>query len=115
LRFFYEFHANGFFWKSLNTTFVALVPKKAGENVVKDFRTISLVGSEYKILVKVFTIGLKGVLGEIVSDLKNGFIQGRRILGSILTVNECWDSRLWFGRSRVLCKLDVEKAYDHVN
>ena len=33
----------------------------------------------------------------------------------MLIASKCIDSRLKTGVLRVLCKLDVEKAYDHVN
>ena len=38
-----------------------------------------------------------------------------RALDSVLIASKCIDSRLKTGISRVLCKLDVEKAYDHMN
>jgi hypothetical protein len=46
-----------------------------------------------------------------VSDTQNAFIQGRQILDFVLIANDCFDSRLWFGRLGFLCR----KAYDHVN
>ncbi|XP_059654736.1 uncharacterized protein LOC132301504 [Cornus florida] len=70
---FQEFHSTGVFEKSLNASFIALIPKKGSTSDIKDFRLISLVGCE------------------------------------------CVDSRLGNGVPGVLCKLDIEKAYDHVN
>ena len=39
----------------------------------------------------------------------------RQILDSFLIASKCIDSRLKSGVSGVLCRLDVEKAYDHVS
>lgn len=33
----------------------------------------------------------------------------------MLIVNECIEDKTLFGHNGLLCKLDLEKAYDHVN
>ena len=54
-------------------------------------------------------------MGKVISKSQNTFVEGRQILNAILIANEVVDSRLKSNESGVLCKLDIEKAYDHVN
>ena len=63
----HHFHVTGQFEKSLNVTFIALIPKKAATVEIKGFQPISLVGGVYKILAKVLASHLCLVLGEIIS------------------------------------------------
>jgi hypothetical protein len=112
---FHDFHVSRNFVKSLNVTFLALIPKKPGAQECKDFRPISLVTGMYKIIAKVLANRLSGVLPKLISASQNAFVGGRQILDSVLVANESLDSRLKSGFPGVLCKLDIEKAYDHVN
>lgn len=66
MAFFEEFFLHGMFQRSLNSTFLVLLPKKGGAKDLKDFRPIRLAGGLYKLLAKVLANRLKTVVGEVV-------------------------------------------------
>ncbi|RVW32661.1 Transposon TX1 uncharacterized 149 kDa protein [Vitis vinifera] len=115
MGFFKDFFERGKFVRSLNSTFLVLVPKKGGADDLRDYRPISLVGGLYKILAKVLANRLKKVVSKVVSPTQNAFVEGRQILDVALIANEAIDSLLKGDEAGVLCKLDLEKAYDHIN
>ena len=58
-----EFFEHSRFVKSLNVTFLVLVPKRRTVEDLQDLRPISLVGGIYKILTKVLANRIKRLWG----------------------------------------------------
>ena len=117
IRMFCEFFSSGRFVSSLNATFVCLILKKGKVEDISDFRRISFVGCIYKLLSKVLANRMKGVIEDLISGNQNSFLGGCQILD----VMRCFwqmssfDSRVKSGDTDVSCKLDIDKACDHVN
>ena len=114
LGFFKEFHEHSRFAKSLNATFLVLIPKKQNVEDFKDLRPISLVGGLYKILTKVLANRIKRVMNKVISQSR--ICRGEIDSGGCLDCsNEIVDSILRRKESGLVCKLDIEKVYESIN
>nr|GEW58369.1 RNA-directed DNA polymerase, eukaryota [Tanacetum cinerariifolium] len=96
--------------KGCNSTLITLIPKIPGANMVKDFRPISLIGSFYKIIAKVLTNRLVGMLGDIVNEVQSVFIANRKILDGPFIVNEAIQWCKKKKKQALIIKVDFEKA-----
>ena len=103
------------FSRASTTCFWFCYLRNGGAEDLGDFRPISLLGGLYNLLAKVLANRLKKVIGKVVSLYQNAFVMGRQIFDASLIANEVIDS--WQKREEkgLICKLDVEKAYDSIN
>ncbi|GJX88119.1 reverse transcriptase domain-containing protein [Tanacetum coccineum] len=70
-----------------NSSFITLIPKVDNPLVVSDFRPISLIGAQYKILAKILANRLSCVIDSVISPEQAAFIKTRKILdGPLMTV-----------------------------
>ena len=55
------------------------------------------------------------MMNKLVNPAQNAIVEGRQILDASLIANEAINSMLKKKEKGVLCKLDIEKAYDQIN
>ncbi|GKC55783.1 RNA-directed DNA polymerase, eukaryota [Tanacetum coccineum] len=108
------FFTYGVIPKGCNSSFIALILKILDANMVKDFRPISLIGSLYKIIAKIWANRLVGVLGDIVNEVQSAFIAERQILDGPFILNEVLQWCKMKRKQSLIFKVDFEKAYDSV-
>lgn len=83
-----QFELDGLIPKGCNSSFIALVPKIQDPLHLNDFRPISLIGCQYKVIAKVLANRLLKVINSIVSEVQTAYIQGRQITYGPLIVNK---------------------------
>ena len=84
-------------------SFPLLTVLAVGAENLRDFRPISLVGGLYKWLAKVLANKLKKVVGKVILEAQNAFVEGRQILDASLIANEAIESILKNNRCGILC------------
>ncbi|KAA3478413.1 LINE-1 reverse transcriptase isogeny [Gossypium australe] len=111
-----EFFIIGKLEKSINSSFITLIPKVENPIDISDFRPICLVSSLYKIVSKVLSRRLREIVEEVVTDTQCAFIRGRQIYDEVLIANELIHSVKKKGGDGgyLILKLDFSKAYDYV-
>ncbi|GKB64852.1 RNA-directed DNA polymerase, eukaryota [Tanacetum coccineum] len=105
---------DGSFPKGCNPSFITLIPKLNDAKVVKDYRPISLIGCQYKIVGKILANRLSMVMDKLISKEQSAFIKDCQILDGPMILSEVIQ---WCNRKRkksMIFKVDFEKAFDSV-
>jgi hypothetical protein len=115
LRVIEEVRTNGKVLDAFNSTFLALIPKKEKPNSFDEFRPISLCNCVYKILAKVLTVRVEKIILRVISQEQFGFLEERQIYEAVGSAHEGLHSIKLKNALAMILKLDLLKAYDHVN
>jgi len=108
---------SGSLLKSINHTFITLIPKVQNPEHVINFRPISLCNVIYKIVSKVIANCLKPFLNSIILEAQSAFIVDRLITDNMLIAFESFHhmKNTCMGKTGFMAlKLDMSKAYDRV-
>lgn len=110
-----SFFRFGFLPKGINSTILALIPKKNNAQTMKDFRPISCCHVLYKVISKIVANRLKRVLPEFIAPNQSAFIKDRLLMENLLLASELVkDYHKERVSSRCAMKIDISKAFDSV-
>ena len=98
----------------LNKGCVSPIYKKKDPEDIANYRPITLLNTDYKILTKALSIKLAEVAHEIINPDQAGFIPNRSIFDQVKTTKLVIDYMSKFNKSGAIIALDQEKAYDKI-
>ena len=95
---------------------LTLIPKKDKDRMfLKNWRPLTLLTTDYKIITKILAMHMSKVLPKIIDNDQTGYLKGRYIGENIRTISDIIDYCKIKNRSAVLLLIDFEKAFDTVN
>ncbi len=98
---------------SQRTGIISLLPKKDRDGLlIKNYRPITLLSVDYKIIAKCMATRIKSVLGSLIDSDQSGFLKGRHIGSNIRTIIDIIQYSSIKKIPGAILLLDIEKAFD---
>ena len=98
------------------TSCYKVIEKKAKDKrFIKNWRPISLLNEDYKIISKVFSARLKKVLPLLISSQQTAYVANRCISESRRLISDLLDVTEKFKTKGYLVTIDIEKAFDSLD
>ena len=95
---------------------INLIPKQNKDiRRLKNWRPISLLNTDYKILTKALATRLKSVLPSVIHPDQVAYLKGRYIGQNIRTIIDVMDYTRQNNLEGIIAFLDFEKAFDSIN
>lgn len=92
-----------------------LLSKGKDPSMIENWRPISLLNVDRKILAKILFWRLSSVAGDLLSSHQHCSVQGRSTFSAVLAVREALERCRAAGWRKYLLALDQAKAFDRVN
>ena len=107
---------NGSMSLSQRNGIITLLPKKDRDPLlVKNYRPITLLSTDYKILAKCIATRLKRCLHLVINSDQSGFMKGRNIGHNIRLILDIIEYSDFNNIPGAILLLDIEKAFDSVS
>ncbi|CAM2094788.1 unnamed protein product [Caretta caretta] len=94
---------------------LALLPKKGDLRDLRNWRPVSLLSTDYKIVAKAISLRLGSAMADMVHPDQTYTVPGRSIFDNLFLVRDLLELRRRDGLSFALLSLDQEKAFDRVD
>ena len=96
---------------------ITMIHKAGPKAVVANYRPITLLNSDYRLLARVLAARLQRVLGGVIDPVQTAFLTGRRIGENLLLLQglPSWLRRQRPAAGAVVVLCDFAKAYDTVS
>ncbi len=94
---------------------ISLLPKKGRDPLLlKNWRPLSLLNQDYKLIAKALAERMKKHLGDIIHSDQTGFIDGRYIGENIVRIFDIMDHAEEQNIPAAIMSIDYEKAFDFI-
>ena len=93
---------------------ITLLPKKGNLQEIKNWRPVSLLCTDSKILSKALANRLRGVIDQVVHHDQTYCVPGRSIRDNVHFIRDVLDLSSSLGLDAGLISMDQEKAFDRV-
>jgi hypothetical protein len=100
---------------TMRTSIITLIYKKKDRDDLRNYRSISLLCSDYKIIAKVLAERMKLVLPFIIHKDQTGFLKDRYIGKNISLIFDTQPYLYKTNKTGYAFLADWEKAYDHID
>ncbi|CAM5117260.1 unnamed protein product [Natator depressus] len=94
---------------------LALLPKKGDLRDLRNWRPLSLLSMDYKIVAKAISLRLGSVMADVIHPDQTYTVPGRSIFDNLFLVRDLLELGRRDGLSFALLSLDQEKAFDRVD
>lgn len=100
---------------SMQNAIITMIPKKGNLNLLKNWRPISLLNSDYKILEKLIANRITKTLNEFICEEQVAAIPKRNIHNNLIIIRDLIDYSELKEDSFFILSIDQQKAFDMVD